>query len=215
VVTVKLGLGVLPQRPHQRHVLADDRAPAGRLAPVVRQFRHVPPVSHAEREPAAGDEVERGDRLRQRDRVMLGNERYAGPDLQVGLRGDDGQRDVRVERPAVTFRQVARVGRLRADRDVGVLRQQDRVEAALGGRAGEVGDRQGQVGREVVQGGQGTGPVSCGHWAKAAPAARSSRRSRAGHSIPESSWPAHWRAVSSMVSRGGTVSGCPVAWASS
>ena len=162
MVTMELGLGVLPQRPHQRHVLADDRAPPARRTPVVRQFRHVPPVSHAEREPAAGDEVERGDCLRQRDRVMLGDERYAGPDLEVGLRGDDRKRDVRVERPAVAFREVAaaRVGRLGADRDVGVLRQQDRVEAALGGRAGEVGDRQGPVGREVTQGRKGTGRCS-------------------------------------------------------
>ena len=34
---------------------------------------------------------------------------------------------------------------------MGVLGEQHRVEAALGGRAGEVGDRQGLVGREVVQ----------------------------------------------------------------
>src|ERR1700733_7332166 len=89
---------------------------------------------------------------------MLGHERYAGADLEVGPRRDDGQRDVRVERSPVALRQVAAagVGRPGADGDVGVLRQQDRVEPALGGRAGEVGHRQGLVGREVVQGGRGT-----------------------------------------------------------
>jgi hypothetical protein len=40
---------------------------------------------------------------------------------------------------------------------VGVLRQQDRVEAALGDRAGEVGDRQGLVCREVLQADKGAG----------------------------------------------------------
>lgn len=100
--------------------------------------------------------VKRRDGLRQRDRVVLGDERYAGPDLQVGLRGDDRKRHVGIERSPVPFRQAAaRVGLLGRHRDVGVLRQQHGIEAPLGGGTGEVGDRQGPVGREIVQANQG------------------------------------------------------------
>ena len=59
-----------PQRPHRLDVLAQHRAPpAGRDA-VVGELVGVPAEAGAERDPAAGEVVERGDRLGQRDRVV-------------------------------------------------------------------------------------------------------------------------------------------------
>ena len=87
--------------------------------------------------------------------------------------------------------------------------------------AAAASQRRANVIRRLPNGGRngirnhGAGSRRAGHCAKPGPAARSSRRSRAGHSMPASSPLSHWRAVSSIVSRGGMISGCPVAWASS
>src|SRR5690606_30399300 len=81
-----------------------------------------------------GDQVEGGDLLGQQDRVALDDQRDAGADAQpLGDGGGGGQRDEGVERPVVRLRQLSPAGprRLPLDRDVRVLRQEQRPETAL------------------------------------------------------------------------------------
>ncbi|CAM5233603.1 hypothetical protein SCALM49S_05333 [Streptomyces californicus] len=92
--------------------------------PVVGGLLDVPPVTDAEREPAAGEVVQGGGLLGQADRVVLGDQRDAGAQRQpLGDGGGLPERDERVERAAVLAGQLTahRGGRAPAHRDVRVL----------------------------------------------------------------------------------------------
>ena len=136
-----------PQRAHRRHVLGQHGAPlAGRNA-MIGQLVGVPAEAGADRHPAAGQVVQRGDRLGQRYRVGFGGQRHRGaePDPRRH-RGRGGQRHPRVEGaqvPVVGQRRTAgaRVRGGPPDRDVRVLRHVERVEAAILGRLGGLGGR--------------------------------------------------------------------------
>ena len=74
MLTVVLGLGLGPERLHQLDVLTDYPSAVLEALPVVGELLAVPPESHPQGEPSAGHVVEGGDGLRQRDRIVLGNE---------------------------------------------------------------------------------------------------------------------------------------------
>ena len=106
----------------------------------------VPAGADPEQEPAVGDAVDRRDLLGGRDRVALDDQADAGADEQpLGRRRGGGQRDERVVDPPVLVGQLAagRIGRLAADRDVGVLGEPERLEAVLLGAAAR--DRAGWI----------------------------------------------------------------------
>ena len=111
----------------------------------------VPTEADAERETATGEEVERGGGLCGDDRIVLRDEEDAGADAEARRchrRG--GERDERVEAAAVLVGQLAAVGvgRASARRDVGVLGDPDRVEAALFDRLGQLDHADRHVGDE-------------------------------------------------------------------
>ena len=114
-------------------------APAGGgVGAVVAHLLPVPADADAEGDPPVGDQVEAGDLLRGVDDVALRQQHDPGAEHQPrGHRGDRAQRDERVQRPVVPPRQLAtgRVRRLPADRDVGVLGDEQRVETPLLQRA--------------------------------------------------------------------------------
>ena len=100
-----------------------------------------PASADAEEEASAGDHVQAGDLLGQRDRLVLGHKTDAGAQLELGRRaGRRAQPDERVVNAAVLVgqRTVGRAGELRLaiDGHMHVLRREERVEAALfgGGR---------------------------------------------------------------------------------
>ena len=100
---------------------------------------------------AAGDEVERGDLLGRDDRVALDDQADAGTDPQpLGRLRDGGKRHERVERVPVLLRQAAAawVRRVAADRDVGVLGEQQRLEAGVLRGAAKLRGRDREVRRE-------------------------------------------------------------------
>ena len=123
-------------------------------------------------------EVERGDRLGLDDRVVLGDERDAGAEAQpLRHRRRGGEGDERVERAAVLLGQLRAAGPRRAParRDVGVLGDPQRLEAAVlqlaspGGRAGSRG-RSGRSARRCASAATVRRP------SPTAPDARTSRR---------------------------------------
>ena len=132
--------------------LAEDPEALGRVGAVIAHLLEVPAGADAEQEPPAREAVERGDLLRRADRIALDQQadRGADPDplRRVGHRGESHER---VVDPPVLARQLParRVGRLAARRDVGVLGDEDRLEAALLRHPGERGRLDRLVGREV------------------------------------------------------------------
>ena len=109
---------------------------------VVGQLLDVPAHAHAEVEPSAGEEVEGGHGLGQREQVVLERQRHpcADPQGRGGLGGRE-QAEERVHHPPVGGRQVAtgRVGRPARGRDVGVLADPERGEPAVLQGAAELG----------------------------------------------------------------------------
>ena len=101
----------------------------------------VPAPADAEQEPAAREEIERGDLLGRRDRVALDHEADTGPEQQPLRRhGGGGEGQERIEGLPVLGGQVraAGPGAAAAGRDVGVLGHEQRLEAPLLGRPGEL-----------------------------------------------------------------------------
>ena len=134
VLAVVFGLLGGPDLLQRGQLLVDPRASGGGVGAVVAHLLAVPADADAEGEPPVGHHVEAGDLLRGVDDVALRQERDPGAEHQPRRhRGDRGQRDERVQRPVVAPRQLAAFGprRLPADRDVGVLGDEERVEPAL------------------------------------------------------------------------------------
>ena len=131
-----------PQRAHGLDVLAQHGAPPTRGDVVVGEFVCVPTESDAEADPATGQVVEGGDRLGQRDRVVLDGQcdRRRQPHPR-GHRARGAQRHPRVEGAHVAVvgqRLVAggRVGGLPLDRDMGVFGHVERREPVVVGQFG-------------------------------------------------------------------------------
>ena len=102
--------------------------------PWLRHLLPVPARSHTEHEAPAAHPVERGDLLRGHDRVALVHQADARGELQLARDGrGGGQRHERVVGVAVLHRELAagRVRRLAARGDVGVLGNEERLEAVL------------------------------------------------------------------------------------
>jgi hypothetical protein len=153
VVAVELGLVVLPQAAHGEEVLPPLVAARPVVDAVVLHLVDVPAEPDAEGGAATGEVVEGGDGLGGHDRVALGDEEDAGAEAEGGRRGRGrGEGDEGIEGAAVLVGQVV-VGRRRprraaTRRDVGVLREPQRVEAALLERPGELDQGHRKVGRE-------------------------------------------------------------------
>ena len=81
MLAVEAGLVLRPQRLHGEHVLAATLARRVSVVDaVVVHLVLVPAEADAERETAAGEEVEGGDGLGRDDRIALGGEQDAGAD---------------------------------------------------------------------------------------------------------------------------------------
>ncbi len=101
---------------------------------MVLHLFQVPAAADAEQEPAAGDEVDAGHLLGQSDGVALDHQTYPRPDAQA-FRGGGcwAQGDEGVQGLGVVPRQLSPAGPRGAPAggDVGVLREEERFEAAL------------------------------------------------------------------------------------
>src|SRR5579884_1704333 len=141
-----------PQRLHRQDPLAHQLEAGGVAGAVVFHFLDVPAAADAEDEAPARQPVEAGDAFRGDDRVALGNETDAGAEHELlRRRGGKGQRDERVVGVRVAFRQFAAAGKrgAPADRNVGVFRHIERPEPALLEGAGEFGDVNAVIDREI------------------------------------------------------------------
>jgi hypothetical protein len=101
---------------------------------VVAHLLAVPARADAQEHTSAGERVERGDLLRRLEHVPLREKRHRRAEGQRGRRRRRRrQRDERIEGAVIDVRQLAaaRPRRLTADGDVRVLREQQRLEAAL------------------------------------------------------------------------------------
>ena len=128
------GLFGRPQCSHRLEVLAQDGPALATGDAVIGHLVDVPAEPDAERHPPAGEVVEAGDRLGERDRVALHRQRDRGgePD-PAGHRGGGGEGDPRIERPQVSVVGQGPVAglwmrRLPFHRDVGVLGHVERIE---------------------------------------------------------------------------------------
>ncbi len=147
----------------------------------------VPAEADAEGEAAAGEVVEGGDPLGERDRVVLGDQGDAGAEPEAF--GDGGglpEGDEGVQGPAVLPGQLAarRVGRGPFDGDVGVLGQVEPGEAALLQFARQPHRGDGLVGQEDRGRDPHTGTVGAGAGFSEPPDGRAHRRNRLRPSRP-------------------------------
>src|SRR5438094_4462336 len=136
---------------HGEHALAQHAPALLEVGAVVLHLLGVPPAADAEEDAPAREEVEARDLLGGGDRVALDEETDPRADLERGGHGGRRrQRDEQVVRVPVLLRQ-RRPARPRApprDRDVGVLREPERFEAAGLDRARQVVDAHRIVGGE-------------------------------------------------------------------
>src|SRR6185312_13157847 len=148
-----IGGGLLgPDLLHRENAFAHQLEPRLVLGAVVFHLLDVPAAADAKDEPPARQPVEAGDAFRGDDRVALGNEADAGAEHQLlGRRCREAQRDERVVRVRIALGQLAAAAerRLAAGRDVGVLGDVERVEAAIFERARQLGDVDAVIGREI------------------------------------------------------------------
>ena len=153
-----------PEPLHREHVLARDGPALAHRDAVVGELVLVPAEPDAEHEAPAAQVVERRDRLRGHDRLPLGHEADPGAEGDaIGDRGRRRERHQRVEGALVLLAQLVVAGRRRrapGDRDVGVLGEVERREAALLRGARERDGIHRLVGREhrhpEAHGGYGT-----------------------------------------------------------
>ena len=144
-------LPLRPDRLHGQHTLAQE--PPARLegGAVVLHLLGVPAAADPEEHATAREPVQRGHFLGRDDRVALDHEADAGAELEASRRGGGGhQGEERIVGRPVVARQLA-AGRPRAPaarRDVRVLREPHRLEAALLEGAGQL------VRRDRVLGGE-------------------------------------------------------------
>ena len=141
-LAAELGHLLRPERLHRQHHLAHAGAAALGVDAVALHLLLVPAVADAEHHAAAGEPVERGDLLGQRDRIVLRHQRDAGAEPDpAGARRRRGERDIGIERALVLLGQhCVAGGRRRAPRgrDVRVLGDEERGEAARLGLDGEL-----------------------------------------------------------------------------
>ncbi len=74
------GFLLSPDALHRQHALAHHLPARGGIDAVVAHLLAVPAGADAKQEAAAGEQLERGDLLGQRDRVVLGNEADTSPE---------------------------------------------------------------------------------------------------------------------------------------
>jgi hypothetical protein len=120
--------------------LAQDSESLRRVGAVVAHLLEVPARAHAEQEAPAGEAIEGGDGLGGGDRVVFDQQADRGADPDpLGCGGHRGEGDEGVVDAPVLARQLSAggVGRLPARRDVGVLGDEDRLEAPLLGESRE------------------------------------------------------------------------------
>ena len=150
-LAVEAGLVVGPDGPHRLHALGHQREAAALVGAVVVHLLEVPAGADAEQEAPGRELVEGRHRLRQHDRVVFDDQRDGGADVERGGgRGGAHQRDEGVVGVRVLAGQLAARGvRRDAGRgDVGVLGEEQRLEAALLGRVRQLGRGDGVLGGE-------------------------------------------------------------------
>jgi len=106
----------------------------GGIDAVGRQLLAVPAGADAEQDAAAGEQVEGGDRLGERDRVVLRNEADPGPEPEAvgdGRHGGQGDEGVEQTPEAVVHLRSTWGPRRAMDGQVGVRGEEERVEAVL------------------------------------------------------------------------------------
>ena len=112
----------------------------------------VPAVSHAEGHPTVGQKVKRRDLFGEHDRMVLGDERHAGPEADAPRhRGTSRQGHVGVEGPAVLIGKFVVAGRrwrVTGNRNVGVFGKPDARKPALFNGDGELHRIDGAVSEE-------------------------------------------------------------------
>jgi len=158
-LAVVFGFFLGPQGAHGLEVLAQHRAAAGRRYVVVGELVGVPAESDAEADPATGQVIERGDRLGQRDAVVLdGQGDRGGQSYARGHSCGATQTDPWVQRAhvAVVGQGLVAGGRVRGlplDRDVGVFGHVEGVKPMI------VGQFRGRCGRDTAVAGEKYEPV--------------------------------------------------------
>src|SRR5579862_3284461 len=149
---VILGLLLGPQRLHREDALAHQLEAGFVAGAVVFHLLDIPAAADAEDDAAARQLVEAGHRFRGDDRVALGNETDPGAEQQLaGRRRGERQRDERVVGVGVALRQLATAGKraLAAQRDVGVLRYEQRLKPARFERRRQLGDVDAVIDRKI------------------------------------------------------------------
>src|SRR5256885_12146893 len=134
-----------------KHPLARGAEPRLEGRAVVSHLLGVPAAAEAEEEAPAREDVEARDLLGQGDRIVLDAQADARADLErAGRRGRGGERDEGVERVRVLARELGPAGKGRAParRNVGVLGDEQRLEAALLGGARQLVDADRVIRRE-------------------------------------------------------------------
>src|SRR5438270_8133707 len=151
-LAVIFGFLLGPQRLHREDTLAHQLEARVVAGAVVLHLLDIPAAADPEDEAAARQLIEAGDAFRRDDRIALGNECDAGAEHQLsGRRCGEGQRDERIMRMGVALRQfaAARERRLAADRDMGVLGDEQRFKAAVLQRARQLDDVDAVICRKV------------------------------------------------------------------
>src|SRR6184192_3727222 len=140
-LAVILGALVLPDRLHGLDPLAQEPPARLEVRAVVRHLLDVPPGADAENGATVGEGVEARDLFGEHDRIALDDEVDTGGEPELLRRsGRERERDERVVRAIVLAWQIAARGvrRLARGRDVRVLGEEQRLEATLLGRTGNL-----------------------------------------------------------------------------
>ena len=141
-----------PQRLHGQHVLAHHLEARLVAHAVILHLVGVPAGADAEDEAAARKLVERGDGLGRDDRIVLRHQADAGAEQKLlGRRRREGQSHERIVGMRIALGQLAAAGERRApaERDVGVLGHEQRIETAILERTRQFGEVDAVVGRKI------------------------------------------------------------------
>ena len=151
-LAVELGLLLGPQRLHRQHALAQQLEARLIARAVILHLLDIPAAAHGKDEAAARELVEARHRFGGDDGIALRDERDAGAELEgARRRRGEGQRDEGIVGVRIALGQLAaaREGRAAAHRDVGVLADEERVEAARLDRLRQLADIDAVIGRKV------------------------------------------------------------------